>query len=60
MPFQHEYTKDGGVISTASGHLTGKEIIEMTKEFFAQPQFKDVTYWLVDRSHCEKYEVSNK
>jgi hypothetical protein len=61
MPITIHYTKDNtGVNFFAVDEVSGKDIISSMKKLFASEHFKNLKYWIVDRSLCTKYKVSSE
>jgi len=61
MPIEIEYTDDTlGVIFSAVGKVTGKEIIDKQKDVYRSKEFPRLRYWIVDRSRCTEYDVSTE
>jgi hypothetical protein len=60
MPIEIQYTDDNiGIIFSAVGKVTGKEIIESQSDIYQSKGFVNLRYWIVDRSRCTEYEVSS-
>ena len=59
MPIEVQYTEDNiGVVFSAVGKVTGKEIINTQNSIYRTKKFANLRYWIVDRSRCTEYEVS--
>ena len=58
MPFDIEYTDDGGVEFRATESLTGDEVLKTISDFFERPDFPSLKYWLIDRSSCLDYSLT--
>lgn len=60
MPIEIKYTDDNiGIIFSAIGKVTGKDIINKQKEIYQSEGFAQLRYWIVDRARCTEYEVSS-
>ena len=60
MPFEISYRQDGGVVAIFKGKVTGDEIIEVNKIFYATDQkTRDIKYQLVDFREVETFDVSS-
>ena len=61
MPLEIKYIDDGvGVEFISSGTLTGAEIIEANRQVYENENFHKQRYQLIDRTACEKYQVSSE
>ena len=60
MTIEVKYTDDNmGVTFYAVGKVTGKDIIESQRDIYQSNGFKNLRYWIVDRSRCTEYKVSS-
>jgi len=61
MPIEIEYTEDNlGIVFSAVGKVTGKEIIDNQKDVYRSEEFASLRYWIVDRSRCTEYVVTTE
>ena len=59
MPIEIEYTSDGiGVISHAIGEVTDADVIESSNSIYADDNFSQLRYWIINRDRCTEYSVS--
>ncbi len=60
MAIEIQYIDDGiGIEIIATGVVTGEEIIEAHKEIYSKTNLKKQKYQIIDRTHCEEYQVSS-
>ena len=61
MPVQVNYLLDGIIVELlAFGLVTGKEIIDANEQIYSEANLHKMKYKVIDRSGCEKYQVSSE
>ena len=61
MTITINYLDNGlGIEIIATGTVTGHEIIEKHKEIYNSENLSKQRYQIIDRTHCQKYIVSNE
>lgn len=59
MTVEFKFTEDGhGVELIAMGVVQGKEVLKVKESMAISSVFKELKYFLIDKSNCTEYDVS--